>query len=118
MKKGKTGLLLAGIGAGAVNGLLGAGGGMVLIPLLGAITDLNEQEHFPASVSIIAPICIISVLFSGISAAFTWGEAIPYLLGSAAGGLIAGFLSPKIPVIWLHRILGIFILWGGFRYLC
>ena len=34
MYMGKYGLALAGICAGAVNGLFGAGGGMVLVPLL------------------------------------------------------------------------------------
>ena len=40
MKKRKlTGPILAGFGAGAVNGLFGIGGGMVLIPLLTLLTD-------------------------------------------------------------------------------
>ena len=35
MSKNLMGGILAGLCAGAVNGLFGAGGGMVLIPLLG-----------------------------------------------------------------------------------
>ena len=46
------------------------------------------------------------------------GTAGTYLAGSAAGGLLAGIFGKKIPVLWLHRILGIFILWGGIRNLC
>ncbi len=36
----RTGFLLAGTAAGAVAGLLGAGGGMVLVPLLTVLTHI------------------------------------------------------------------------------
>lgn len=108
---------LAGAGAGAVNGLFGAGGGMVLVPLLTALTDLEESEVFPASVSIILPICITSLTFTAFQGGIAWKEAIPYLIGSTAGGILAGLLGKKIPTPWLHRGLGLLILWGGVRYL-
>jgi uncharacterized membrane protein YfcA len=44
--------------------------------------------------------------------------ALPYLIGSALGGILAGLLGKRIPTVWLHRGLGILILWGGYRYLC
>lgn len=108
----------AGLCAGIVNGLLGAGGGMVLVPLLTWLTDLEDGEVFPASVSIILPICLVSLAFSWQNGTLSWLDALPYLLGSAAGGVAAGVWGRKIPVKWLHRILGLLILWGGVRYLC
>ncbi len=112
----KYGLILAGACAGAVSGLFGGGGGMVLIPLLAVLTDLNDQDIFPASVSVIFPICITSLLIGGNLPSLK--NAFPYLVGSLLGGITALFLEKKIPTKWLHRILGIFILWGGIRYLC
>ena len=41
---------LTGAAAGAVNGLFGAGGGMLLLPLLHRLTDLREHEAFACSV--------------------------------------------------------------------
>ena len=55
------GSAVAGAIAGAVSGLLGAGGGMVLVPLLIWLTKLEDDEIFPASVSIILPICLVSL---------------------------------------------------------
>ncbi len=109
---------LAGIGAGAVNGLFGAGGGMVLIPLLTWLTDLKDDQVFPASVSIILPICLVSLSLTFQTNTVPWDIALPYLIGSAAGGVLAGLLGKKIPTVWLHRALGVLILWGGVRYLC
>lgn len=112
------GISLAGISAGAVNGLFGAGGGMVLVPLLTWLTKLEDDEVFPASVSIILPICLVSLSLTFQPGTVPWQTAIPYLLGSTVGGLLAGMFGKRIPTLWLHRGLGILILWGGIRYLC
>lgn len=114
----RHGMLTAGICAGAVNGIFGAGGGMVLIPLLSALTDLEEQEKFPASITVILPICLTSLSVSLWRSGVDFTSALPYLPGSALGGLLAGLLGKRIPLKWLHRGLGAMILWGGVRYLC
>ena len=54
MKK-QLGYILAGGIAGAINGLLGAGGGMLLVPLLSLFTDLDEEHIFPTSVTVMLP---------------------------------------------------------------
>ena len=110
--------IAAGLAAGAVNGLFGAGGGMVLVPLLGWLTRMEDDEIFASSLSIILPICLVSLSFTLYHTTADWNTALPYLIGSAAGGVAAGLWGRKIPTLWLHRILGILILWGGIRYLC
>ncbi len=107
----------AGAAAGIVNGLFGAGGGMILVPLLTALTDLEEREVFPASISIILPMCFITLGFYAENG-LPWMTAAPYLIGSTIGGVLAGIWGKKIPTVWLHRGLGVLILWGGWRYLC
>lgn len=111
-------LVLAGCAAGIVAGTFGAGGGMVLVPLLSALTPLQEQEVFSASLTIIAPICLTTLVVTYLTAELPLESSLPYLLGSAAGGFAAGKWGSKIPSLWLHRILGAFIVWGGIRYLC
>ena len=108
---------IAGAVAGAVNGLFGAGGGMLLVPLLTIMTDLESEEVFPSSVSIILPICVVSLSVSAAATGLPLEQALPYLLGGAAGGILAGITDQKIPVKWLHRGLGLLIIWGGIRYI-
>lgn len=117
-KKPFWGAALAGLGAGAVNGLLGAGGGMVLVPLLSMLTQLEDDEIFSSSLAIILPICIVSLTATAITGTVAWLDSLPWLFGSAAGGILAGLFGKKIPTVWLHRGLGILIVWGGIRYLC
>lgn len=118
MKKGTFSIAAAGLLAGCVNGLFGAGGGMILVPLLSLLTDLTDAEIFPASISIILPMCLVSLLITSLHAPLPWANALPYLIGSGAGGVLAGLLGKKIPTVWLHRLLGVLILYGGWRYLC
>ena len=113
----KQGLIAAGLCAGIVNGLFGAGGGMILVPMLTAFTDLDEEEIFPASISIILPLCIISLAITFFHSGIPWTASWPYLAGSVAGGILSGLLGGKIPTLWLHRVLGVLILIGGVRYL-
>ena len=118
MRKKHWGYILAGFSAGAVNGLFGAGGGMVLIPLLTCLTELSDEHVFPCSVSIILPICLVSLALTAQQVQIPWDTAALYLFGSAIGGIGAGLWGRKLPTAWLHRLLGILILWGGIRYLC
>lgn len=109
---------LAGAGAGAVTGLFGAGGGMVLVPLLTMLTSLKDEEVFPSSIAVILPICLVSIAVTSALRTVDWQQPMPYLIGSFLGGLAAGKWGRAIPAAWLHRGLGILILWGGIRYLC
>ena len=111
-------IALAGMLAGFVTGLFGAGGGMVLVPLLTLLTDFSEEQIFPASISIILPICVVSLVLTALDGNLSWKAALPYVLGGIPGGIAAGKWGSRIPVLWLLRFLGILILWGGYRYLC
>ena len=115
MKKSFWGIALAGALAGAANGLFGGGGGMVLVPALSLFTEIEDREIFPTSVCIIMPVCIISLLLS--FRPIPTGQTLCYLLGSAGGGILAGLLGKRIPTKWLHKGLGLLIIWGGIRYL-
>ena len=108
----------AGGAAGAINGLFGAGGGMLLGPMLTHHSFLEERQVFPCSVSIIFPICIISLCTSIGSSGLPLQEAWPYLVGSVIGGLLSGYWGHFIPTKYLHKFLSALILWGGIRFLC
>ena len=109
--------VLVGAAAGLINGLFGGGGGMLLLPGLEYLCRTEPEELFPMGVCVMIPVCILSLWISAAGTPLPWDQALPYLLGSAAGGVAAGIAGKRIPVRWLHRILGIILLWGGVRYL-
>ena len=117
-KKHLAGAALAGLGAGILNGLFGGGGGLVLIPGLDHLAGVEEDRLFSTSVLVMLPVSLLTLLLNGPVPDLPWEPALPSLMGSTAGGILAGLSGRRIPVRWLHRILGIMLLWGGVRYLC
>ena len=109
--------LLAGLAAGFVNGFFGAGGGMVLVPLLIWLVGLPDKLAFSSAISIILPLCVVSLVIYGRHDMLPLSDALPYLIGGAGGGVLAGLWFQKVPAKWLHLALGALILLGGVRLL-
>ncbi len=107
--------LCTGALAGLTNGLFGAGGGLFLVPLLSRWCGLSERAAFATSVAIIFPLSIISVILYYQNGALSIMQTLPYLIGGAIGGLIAGRIFQNMKMLWLRRIFGILILYGGIR---
>ncbi len=88
------------------------------MPLLTLLTDLKDEDIFSSSVAIILPVTVISLFVTGLNKQIPWNDALPYLIGSAVGGIAAGLWGERIPTKWLHKVLGLLIIWGGIRTLC
>jgi uncharacterized membrane protein YfcA len=108
---------LAGAAAGAANGLFGAGGGMVLVPLLTGWCHLEDRKAFSTSLVIILPLCLVSILVYWQHGACSLSVAWPYLAGGLLGGLAGGAVFRKMPTKLLHRALGLVLVYGGVRML-
>ena len=54
--------LLTGGLAGFVNGFFGAGGGMIVVPLLVLLVGLEDKKAFSSAISIILPLSIVSLV--------------------------------------------------------
>lgn len=115
--EGKWKYALSGAAAGAANGLFGAGGGMILVPLLTRWAGLEDKKAFATSISIIAPLCMVSIVVYCIQGSMDFMAALPYLIGGFFGGLIGGKIFKKVPAKMLHRALGLIIIYGGIRSL-
>lgn len=108
---------LSGAAAGIINGLFGAGGGMVLVPMLIKFCKLEDKKAFSSAISIILPLSLVSLFVYYTKDVFPLKEALPYLFGGLAGGILGGILFKKASVVFLHRFFGLIILWGGIRLL-
>lgn len=106
---------VSGAAAGAANGLFGAGGGMILVPLLTRWAHIDDKEAFATSISIIAPLCIVSIVVYSLRGSIDFLGALPYLLGGFLGGLIGGKLFTRVPAFMLHKALGLIIIYGGIK---
>ena len=111
----RWGLILGGLAAGVINGLLGAGGGVILVFLLrAALGPKAESRDIYASALITTlPITLVSALRYGGAGALPLGEFLPLALPAIAGGIIGALLldriHPKIP----RRIFAALVIFSG-----
>ena len=105
----------AGAATGLVNGFFGAGGGMLLVPLLTGLCRLDDKIAFASSISVILPISIVTLITYAMQGSVEFPASLPYLIGGAVGGILGGLFFRRISAVMLHRLLGLFILWGGIR---
>ena len=108
---------LAGGAAGLTNGFLGGGGGSVLVPLLTKTCGLDQRRAFATSVAVILPLCVLSAAVYWFRGGLEPMAALPYLIGGAAGGWLGGKWFRGVNIIWLKRLFGALLLYGGARCL-
>lgn len=108
--------VLGGLGAGVINGLLGAGGGMVVVPLLSAMGVQGKKSHATA-LMVIVPLSAVSAVLYLVQGRVGFADALPWLPGSLLGAYLGSRLMPKIAIGWLKLLFGGLMLWGGVRLL-
>ncbi|MFI3250329.1 MAG: sulfite exporter TauE/SafE family protein [Eubacteriales bacterium] len=101
--------------AGGLNGLFGGGGGAILVPLLLSIGHLEERKAFATSVGVMLPISAISAVIYFLNGSVSVGEALPYVLGGAIGGILGGKWFSKANPVWLRRGFAILLIVSGVR---
>lgn len=105
-----------GFAVGLLNGLFGAGGGMVAVPMLRGMGMKTNQSH-ATSLSIVLPLSILSGWLYLRGEHFSLAEAAKYLPGGLAGAIVGAIFLPKIKTIWLRRLFGAVIIFSGGRLL-
>lgn len=107
---------IAGLAAGLLNGLLGAGGGMVIVPLFEKAGLKPTQAH-ATSIAVITPLCVLSAFFYLRGGGFSLRDALPFLPAGLIGAYLGAKTLPHIPQGLLRRTFGAFMLYAAFRML-
>ena len=99
--------VLGGLGAGVINGLLGAGGGM----------GVRGKRSHATALMVIVPLSAVSAVLYLVQGRVSFADALPWLPGSLLGAYWGSRLMPKIATGWLKLLFGGLMLWGGVRLL-
>lgn len=116
--KAKQNILTAviGIAIGFVNGILGAGGGMLAVPLLKKLGFTQKESHANA-IAVILPVTVVSAIMYLIKDFVNLGDSLIYIPTGLIGALLGTYLLKKISPKWLKRIFGILMVYAGVRLL-
>lgn len=111
--KNKISTSIGGLATGFFNGLLGAGGGMIAVPLLSR--RLEQKKAHATCVAVILPICVASAVGYLFRGAVKLGDVVPYVVWGLAGSVIGTLLLKKLSNNVLRKIFAVFMLWAGIR---
>jgi uncharacterized membrane protein YfcA len=89
-------LVLSGMLAGLLSGLLGVGGGFVVVPALQRYTDLAMQSIVATSLAVIALVSVTGVVTSAAMGGITWAVALPFSAGTLSGMLGGHLISARL----------------------
>lgn len=106
----------AGLSLGLINGFLGAGGGMIAVPLLMSL-GLERKEAHANAVAVILPITLLSAAIYLLKGNMSLADSLVYMPGGALGALIGTYFLKRISPVWLKRVFGGFTLYAGVRLL-
>lgn len=99
--------------SGIINGLLGAGGGMLSVPTLK--TQMTVQKAHATTVAIIMPMCLVSSVWYILAGRVTIRDALPYAPFGIVGALIGAVLLTKMKAKHLRILFSLFMIWAGIR---
>ena len=114
-KKKNIRFILVGLLAGGLNGLLGAGGGPLLVPMFVSFCGLEEKKALATSLAVMAVLCAVSAGTRFVCGQRLALEYVWLLIGGAVGGAVGGMALKRISSAVLMRIFGGIMLVSGIR---
>ena len=88
--------IITGLLVGGINGFMGAGGGMVLVPLLCWLFKMTNKPAHATAVFVIMPICLVSGITYLLKGIVDYKILLPVAIGTAIGGVIGTFALKKL----------------------
>ena len=106
-------IILFGALIGIINGFFGGGGGMVVVPLLNKLFNLEQKKAQATALFVVLPISLVSTIvylcYNSVDFAAGWPVIVGIIAGGVAGAKILNNLNNKI----IKGIFVLFMLLGG-----
>ncbi len=90
-------ILLVGVGVigGLINGLFGAGAGLILVPLIELVSKMDEKKVHATTLGCVLFMCVASSLVFMINKQVDFKLTLWCFIGSLAGAILGTFLLQK-----------------------
>ncbi|WDV47517.1 sulfite exporter TauE/SafE family protein [Clostridiaceae bacterium M8S5] len=110
-------LYIVGLITGLINGLIGSGGGIIIVPFLKYCVNLDPHKSHATAIAIIFPITIISTFIYFENGYVELKTGLIVASGSVIGGYIGAKLLNKVPKKLLRKTFGILMIIVAIRML-
>ena len=114
MKKTKKWQIFAfGAMVGIINGFFGGGGGMIVVPLLNKMFNLEQKKAQATALFVILPISIVSAIVYMCNNSVNFASGWPVIAGIVGGGVIGALLLNKLNNKVVKGVFIFFMFLGG-----
>jgi uncharacterized protein len=109
-------LILIGLSAGLLSGVVGVGGGIVMIPLLMLLMGMDQHQAQGTSLAVMLPPIGILAAWNYHKAGFVeWKYAMIIAFTFIIGGYLGSRWAVTVDARMLKRIFGLIMLLGGLK---
>lgn len=108
-------LAVAGIAIGFLNGFFGGGGGMLLVPLLTFVANMEEKKSHATAIAIILPLSLLSAVIYTLKGTYDINGGLVIGGGVVAGGILGALLLSKLNNKTISVIFYILMIVAGVR---
>jgi uncharacterized membrane protein YfcA len=115
LKNQKLFSVLIGAISGFINGLFGAGGGMIVVPMLINLLKFRTKQAHATAILIILPLSFVSGILYLSFGNFNVNVGVPTSIGVILGGGVGAFLLSKISSKWVGVIFSVLMAVAGVK---
>ncbi len=109
-------LLIIGVLAGMLSGLIGVGGGVIMIPLLVVVLGYSQHAAQGTSLAVLAiPVTFLAAYNYYSEGYINWKFALIIAIGFVVGGYFGSKLAISINQEILKKIFGVILLIAAFK---
>lgn len=108
---------IASSAVGLVNGLLGAGGGSLVVPLYQSGMELPAKKAHATAIATMLPSCIVSGIIYLLGRQFDYVSGAVVSVGVIAGGVLGSLLLKVIKNDFLSLVFYLIMIYAGIKLL-
>jgi hypothetical protein len=106
-----------GLVVGFVSGLLGIGGGVLLVPVLIKLFDLDPHKAIGISLAVIVPTAMAGAFRHGLTGDINLRFAIILSIGGIIGALLGSTMGAYLSAASLKKLFGVLMVFAGMNML-
>ena len=113
-------LILGGLSAGFMNGLLGAGGGILLVFIMNAMilrhgtsTEVDNRDILANALASMLPVTVVSVIGYAARGARPKEALTPFIIPAIIGGLGGAWLLDRMNATLVRTIFAVIVIFSG-----
>ena len=113
--KRKIAMCIVSLFIGAINGLFGAGGGMLAVPCLTHVWGLDEKSAHATAIAVILPLCLASSVVYALKGNYEPSVILPTVIGVTIGGIVGALLLKKMSANAVSFLFYALMTFAGFK---